>query len=125
MVLDTVRLSGKATVVVTHLDAVDHATVSRADLRRMAAAALAAASGANWPPVMPVANSLALDLFGHNPSIIYLDFRGGVERRVGSRSSAYAFDPAMHQSGILAGGYVKIFMEAARKQESGARSSQH
>lgn len=39
MVLDTVRLSGNATVVVTHLDAVDHATVSRADLRRMAAAA--------------------------------------------------------------------------------------
>lgn len=39
MVLDTVRLSGNATVIVTHLDAVDHATVSRADLRRMAAEA--------------------------------------------------------------------------------------
>ncbi|MBU0738840.1 MAG: MBL fold metallo-hydrolase [Alphaproteobacteria bacterium] len=39
MVLDTVDLSGNATVVVTHLDAVDHATVSRADLRRMADAA--------------------------------------------------------------------------------------
>lgn len=39
MVLDTVRLSAHATVVVTHLDAVDHATVSRADLRRMAAEA--------------------------------------------------------------------------------------
>ncbi|MFN3719221.1 MAG: MBL fold metallo-hydrolase [Rhizobium rhizophilum] len=39
MVLDTFRLSGNATVVVTHLDAVDHGTVSRADLRRMAAAA--------------------------------------------------------------------------------------
>jgi L-ascorbate metabolism protein UlaG (beta-lactamase superfamily) len=37
MVLDTVRLSGNATVVVTHLDAVDHATVSRAELMRMAA----------------------------------------------------------------------------------------
>lgn len=39
MVLDTVRLSGNATVVVTHLDAVDHATVSRAELRHMAAEA--------------------------------------------------------------------------------------
>lgn len=39
MVLETVRLSGEAIVVVTHLDAVDHATVSRADLRRMASAA--------------------------------------------------------------------------------------
>ncbi|MFN4206869.1 MAG: MBL fold metallo-hydrolase [Agrobacterium albertimagni] len=39
MVLETVRLSGHAKVVVTHLDAVDHATVSRADLRRIAAAA--------------------------------------------------------------------------------------
>lgn len=39
MVLDTVRLSGNATIVVTHLDAVDHATVSRADVRRMAAEA--------------------------------------------------------------------------------------
>jgi len=38
MVLDTVRLSSNATVVVTHLDAVDHATVLRADLRRMASA---------------------------------------------------------------------------------------
>jgi L-ascorbate metabolism protein UlaG (beta-lactamase superfamily) len=39
MVLDTVRLSGNATVVVTHLDAVDHATVSRAELRHVAAEA--------------------------------------------------------------------------------------
>ncbi|MDH4439754.1 MAG: MBL fold metallo-hydrolase [Rhizobium sp.] len=38
MVLHTLRLSGDATVVVTHLDAVDHATVSRADIRRLAAA---------------------------------------------------------------------------------------
>lgn len=39
MVLETVRLSGDAKVVVTHLDAVDHATVSRVDLRHIAAAA--------------------------------------------------------------------------------------
>ncbi|MGC4407087.1 MBL fold metallo-hydrolase [Rhizobium rosettiformans] len=39
MVLETVSLSGHAKVVVTHLDAVDHATVSRADLRQMAATA--------------------------------------------------------------------------------------
>mgnify|MGYP000091370720 CR=1 FL=1 len=39
MVVETVRLSGHAKVVVTHLDAVDHATVSRADLRQMAATA--------------------------------------------------------------------------------------
>jgi L-ascorbate metabolism protein UlaG (beta-lactamase superfamily) len=38
MVLDAVRLSGDGTVIVTHLDAVDHATVSRADIRRLAAA---------------------------------------------------------------------------------------
>lgn len=38
MVLDTVKLAGDASVVVTHLDAVDHATVSRADIRRLAAA---------------------------------------------------------------------------------------
>jgi L-ascorbate metabolism protein UlaG (beta-lactamase superfamily) len=38
MVLDTLRVSGDATVVVTHLDAVDHATVSRADIRNLAAA---------------------------------------------------------------------------------------
>ena len=38
MVLDTVRLSGDGTVIVTHLDAVDHATVSRADIPRLAAA---------------------------------------------------------------------------------------
>jgi L-ascorbate metabolism protein UlaG (beta-lactamase superfamily) len=38
MVLETVRLAGSATVVVTHLDAVDHATVSRADIRRLAMA---------------------------------------------------------------------------------------
>lgn len=38
MVLQTVRLAAPATVVATHLDAVDHATVSRADLRRAALA---------------------------------------------------------------------------------------
>lgn len=38
MVLETLRLSPSATVVATHLDAVDHATVSRADLDRAAAA---------------------------------------------------------------------------------------
>lgn len=38
MVLDAVRLADGATVVVTHLDAVDHATVSRADIRKLAAA---------------------------------------------------------------------------------------
>jgi L-ascorbate metabolism protein UlaG (beta-lactamase superfamily) len=38
MVLQTVRIAVEATVVVTHLDAVDHATVSRADIRRLAAA---------------------------------------------------------------------------------------
>lgn len=38
MVLQTVRVAAPATVVATHLDAVDHATVSRADLRRAAAA---------------------------------------------------------------------------------------
>lgn len=37
MALETVRLSGSANVVATHLDAVDHATVSRADLDRAAA----------------------------------------------------------------------------------------
>lgn len=38
MVLETARIAAGATVVVTHLDAVDHATVSRADIRRLAAA---------------------------------------------------------------------------------------
>lgn len=38
MVLKTVRLASFATVVATHLDAVDHATVSRADLEGAAAA---------------------------------------------------------------------------------------
>jgi len=33
MVMETLRLAGDATVIVTHLDAVDHATVSRADFR--------------------------------------------------------------------------------------------
>lgn len=42
MVLETLRLSEPATVVATHLDAVDHATVSRADLERAAAAKLEA-----------------------------------------------------------------------------------
>lgn len=37
MVLETLRLSEPAIVVATHLDAVDHATVSRADLERAAA----------------------------------------------------------------------------------------
>lgn len=36
MVLETARLADGATIVVTHLDAVDHATVSRADFRRLA-----------------------------------------------------------------------------------------
>lgn len=35
MVMETVRLAADATVIVTHLDAVDHATVSRADIRAM------------------------------------------------------------------------------------------
>jgi L-ascorbate metabolism protein UlaG (beta-lactamase superfamily) len=38
MVMETLRLAGEATVIVTHLDAVDHATVSRADIRALAAA---------------------------------------------------------------------------------------
>lgn len=38
MVLETARISAGATVIVTHLNAVDHATVSRADIRRLAAA---------------------------------------------------------------------------------------
>ncbi|HWQ87186.1 MBL fold metallo-hydrolase [Brevundimonas sp.] len=37
MVLETMRLSAPATVVATHMDAVDHATVSRADLECAAA----------------------------------------------------------------------------------------
>lgn len=37
MVIDTLRLSGSAMVVATHLDAVDHATVARADLELAAA----------------------------------------------------------------------------------------
>lgn len=37
MVMETLRQAGDATVIVTHLDAVDHATVSRADIRAMAA----------------------------------------------------------------------------------------
>jgi len=41
MVLETVRLTPSATVVATHLDAVDHATVSRADLEH-------AAAGLDW-----------------------------------------------------------------------------
>jgi L-ascorbate metabolism protein UlaG (beta-lactamase superfamily) len=36
MLQDTVRLAGQAPVLVTHLDAVDHATVSRADVRALA-----------------------------------------------------------------------------------------
>jgi L-ascorbate metabolism protein UlaG (beta-lactamase superfamily) len=32
MVMETLRLAGEAKVIVTHLDAVDHATVSRADI---------------------------------------------------------------------------------------------
>ncbi len=36
MVLETLRLSGSAVVVASHLDAVDHATVSRGDLERAA-----------------------------------------------------------------------------------------
>ncbi|KPF57342.1 MBL fold metallo-hydrolase [Rhizobium sp. AAP116] len=35
MVRETLRLAGAAIVLVTHLDAVDHATVSRADIRSM------------------------------------------------------------------------------------------
>ncbi|RKE84921.1 MBL fold metallo-hydrolase [Rhizobium sp. AG855] len=38
MVLETVRLAADAAVVVTHLDAVDHATVTRADLRALVSA---------------------------------------------------------------------------------------
>jgi L-ascorbate metabolism protein UlaG (beta-lactamase superfamily) len=38
MVLETARIADRATVVVTHLDAVDHATVCRADIRLVAAA---------------------------------------------------------------------------------------
>lgn len=38
IVLETARAANGATVIVTHLDAVDHATVSRADIRRLAAA---------------------------------------------------------------------------------------
>lgn len=38
MVLETARIAAGAAVVVTHLDAVDHATVSRADIRRLTAA---------------------------------------------------------------------------------------
>jgi L-ascorbate metabolism protein UlaG (beta-lactamase superfamily) len=38
MVLQTASIAGGAPLVVTHLDAVDHATVSRADLRRLVAA---------------------------------------------------------------------------------------
>jgi L-ascorbate metabolism protein UlaG (beta-lactamase superfamily) len=37
MVMETQRLAGDATVIVTHLDAVDHATVSRADIRALLA----------------------------------------------------------------------------------------
>lgn len=37
MVMETLRQAGDATVIVTHLDAVDHATVSRADIRATAA----------------------------------------------------------------------------------------
>jgi L-ascorbate metabolism protein UlaG (beta-lactamase superfamily) len=36
MAFETVHISGTATVIATHLDAVDHATVSRADLRAAA-----------------------------------------------------------------------------------------
>jgi L-ascorbate metabolism protein UlaG (beta-lactamase superfamily) len=42
MTLETLRLSGSAKVVATHLDAVDHATVSRQDLRNAAS---------KWPTV--------------------------------------------------------------------------
>jgi L-ascorbate metabolism protein UlaG (beta-lactamase superfamily) len=38
MVLETARVAAGAAVVVTHLDAVDHATVSRAEIRRLIAA---------------------------------------------------------------------------------------
>ena len=38
MVFETARIAAGATVIVTHLDAVDHATVSRSDIRRLAAA---------------------------------------------------------------------------------------
>lgn len=37
MVMETLRQAGDATVIVTHLDAVDHATISRADIRATAA----------------------------------------------------------------------------------------
>jgi hypothetical protein len=37
MVMETLRQADDATVIVAHLDAVDHATVSRADIRAMAA----------------------------------------------------------------------------------------
>ncbi|MDH4414030.1 MAG: MBL fold metallo-hydrolase [Rhizobium sp.] len=38
MVLETVKIAGGSTIIVTHLDAVDHATVSRGDIRALAAA---------------------------------------------------------------------------------------
>jgi hypothetical protein len=44
---------------------------------------------------------------------------GGGDHQVLHRE-AYIFDPAMHQSGILAGRDVKTCVKVTRKQKSGA-----
>lgn len=65
MVMETLRQAGDAAVIVTHLDAVDHATVSRADIRAMAS---------NWAFS---ANRLLIPQDGER-----LDFQGEILNRV-------------------------------------------